>query len=63
MRTWKAPPPNLFEPQRAVVDLPPLQRAAALKLLEALLKESLSPPVAQGVPAIAQEADHDEDHA
>ena len=63
MRTWKAPPPNLFEPQRPAVELPPPQRMAALELLKALLTESVRTPDEQGVTAIAQEADHDEDHA
>lgn len=62
MRLWKTPPPDLFAPPRSAVDLKPDQRAAAVQLLETLLKEAMAALEALGEASGEQEARDDKDH-
>ena len=55
--------PDLFEAPPPSVEMPVLQRAMALRLIEALLTEALIRPVVSNAEAIAMEVDHDEDPA
>ena len=62
MRMWKTPPLDLFAPPRPAARLTPDQRAAAVKLLEALLREAMAAPQTQGNASGEQEARDDQDH-
>ncbi len=62
MTRWRTESGDLFEPQPTGAVLAP-QKAAAIKLLTALLTEALRSSAEQDIPANVPEADHDEDHA
>jgi hypothetical protein len=61
MRTWKTPP-DLFAPPRPVADLKSDQRAVAVELLEALLKEAMATLEAPSEASGEREARDDQDH-
>jgi hypothetical protein len=54
---------DLFEPQQPMGAVPAPQKAAAIKLLTALLTEALRSSAEQDIPTNVPEAGHDEDHA
>lgn len=63
MTRWRAENRDLFEPQQPMGTVLAPQKAAAIKLLTALLMEALRSSAEQGIPVNAPEAGHDEDHA
>jgi hypothetical protein len=63
MTRWRAESGDLFEPQQPTGAVLAPQKAAAIKLLTALLTEALRSFAEQAIPTNAPEAGHDEDHA